>query len=151
MPEQTQIPRVLWAQQRETVLLTIAVPDIEKIDVKFEEDSVSFNGQPSANNAKNKDNYAIKIDLYEKIDCEACKYENIGQKFWRILLKKKDSTGAYWPRLTKIKHVYIGYKLISIIGKTKMKVMMKSPDLMVTFKICSPEVRKNHSMLFILL
>jgi len=103
MPEQIQIPRVLWAQQRETVLLTVAVPDIEKVDVKFEESSVSFNGQPSSTDAKDKIVYAVKIDLYEKIDPEACKYENIGQKYWRLLLKKKDSTVAFWPRLTKEK------------------------------------------------
>jgi len=66
MPEQTQIPRVLWAQQREHVLLTITVPDIEKVDVKFEEDSVSFQGQSSSSNAKDKNTYAVKINLYEK-------------------------------------------------------------------------------------
>ena len=100
MPEQTQIPRVLWAQQRETVLLTIAVPDIEKVDVKFEEDSVNFHGE---SNSKDKSIYAVKIDLYEKIDPDACKYDNIGQKHWRLLLKKKDSNTAFWPRLTKDK------------------------------------------------
>ncbi|CAF5142788.1 unnamed protein product, partial [Rotaria magnacalcarata] len=47
--------------------------------------------------------YAVKIDLYEKIDPEACKYENIGQKYWRLLLKKKDTTAAFWPRVTKEK------------------------------------------------
>ena len=103
MPEQNQIPRVLWAQQHETVLLTIAVPDIEKVNVKFDEDSVSFNSLPSETNAKNPTTYAVKIDLFDKIDSEACKYEIIGQKYWRILLKKKDSTGKYWPRLTKDK------------------------------------------------
>ncbi len=103
MPEQTQIPRVLWAQQREHILLTIAVPDIEKVDVKFEEDSVNFQGQSSSDDAKNKNVYAIKINLFEKIDPETCKYENIGQKFWRLLLQKKDPKGAFWPRLTKDK------------------------------------------------
>lgn len=101
MPEQTQIPHVRWAQQRETVLLTVAVPDIEKVDVKFEESSVSFRGE--AKSAKDTNTYAVKIDLYEKIDPEACKYENIGQKYWRLLLKKKDTTASFWPRLTKEK------------------------------------------------
>ena len=103
MPEQTQIPRVLWAQQREHVLLTIAVPDIEKVDVKFEEDSVSFQGQTKVSNAKDTMIYAIKVDLFEKIDPETSKYENIGQKFWRLLLAKKDSGTKFWPRLTKEK------------------------------------------------
>lgn len=103
MPEQTQIPRVLWAQQRDTVLLTVAVPDIDKVDVKFEDNSVSFSSQPAKANSKDKTVYAVKIDLYEKIDPETCKYENVGQKFWRILLKKKDATAAFWPRLTKEK------------------------------------------------
>jgi prostaglandin-E synthase len=103
MPEQIQIPRILWAQQREHILLTIAVPDIEKVDVKFEEDSVSFQGQSTTSNAKDKNVYAVKINLYEKIDPETSKYENIGQKFWRLLLKKKDNKGAFWPRLTKDK------------------------------------------------
>ncbi|CAF3197915.1 unnamed protein product [Rotaria socialis] len=102
MPEQTQIPRVLWAQQHEHILLTIAVPDIEKVDVKFEEDSVSFQGH-SSSNPKGSNAYAVKIDLYEKIDPETSKYEIIGQKFWRLLLKKKDAKGAFWPRLTKDK------------------------------------------------
>ncbi len=103
MPEQTQIPRVLWAQQREHVLLTIAVPDIEKVDVKFEENSVSFQGQSTTADVKDKNVYEVKIDLYEKIDPETSKYENIGQKFWRLLLKKKDPKGAFWSRLTKDK------------------------------------------------
>jgi len=102
MPEQVQIPRVLWAQQREHVLLTIAVPDIEKVDVKFEEDSVSFRGQTSSSN-KDVNVYEVKINLYEKIDPATSKYENIGQKFWRLLLQKKDATAAFWPRLTKDK------------------------------------------------
>ncbi|CAF3355151.1 unnamed protein product [Rotaria sp. Silwood2] len=103
MPEQTQIPRVLWAQQREHVLLTIAVPDIEKVDVKFEEESVSFQGHSTSSNAKDNNTYDVKINLYGKIDPETSKYENIGQKFWRLLLKKKDSKDAFWPRLTKDK------------------------------------------------
>ena len=103
MPEQTQIPRVLWAQQREHVLLTIAVPDIDKVGVKFEEDSVSFQGHSASPEVKEKCIYAVKIDLYEKIDPENSKYENIGQKFWRLLLKKKDKTASFWPRLTKDK------------------------------------------------
>jgi prostaglandin-E synthase len=103
MPEPTQIPRVLWAQQREHILLTIAVPDIEKVNVKFEEDSVSFQGHSTSSDVKEKNVYEVKINLYEKIDPETSKYENIGQKFWRLLLKKKDSKGAFWPRLTKDK------------------------------------------------
>lgn len=103
MPEQTQIPRVLWAQQREHVLLTIAVPDIEKVDVKYEEDSVSFQGHGTSSNGKDKSTYEVKINLYEKIDPEASKHENIGQKFWRLLLKKKESSATFWPRLTKDK------------------------------------------------
>ena len=103
MPDQIQIPRVLWAQQRETVLLTIAVPDIEKVDVKFEEDSVSFNSQQAGVNTKDKNVYAIKIDLFGKVDPEGCKYDIIGQKYWRILLKKQEGTAKFWPRLTKEK------------------------------------------------
>lgn len=103
MPEQIQTPRVLWAQQREHVLLTIAVPDIEKVDVKFEEDSLSFKGNSTSSNAKDNNVYEVKINLYGKIDPETSKYENIGQKFWRLLLKKKDSKGDFWPRLTKDK------------------------------------------------
>ena len=103
MPEQTQIPSVRWAQQREHVLLTVTVPDLEKVDVKFEEDSVSFQGQSGSKNNKEKINYAVKIDLYEKIDPETSKFENVGQKFWRLLLKKKDTKGSFWPRLTKEK------------------------------------------------
>src|ERR1700722_1500589 len=68
MPDQTQIPRVLWAQQREHVLLTIAVPDIEKVDVKFEDVSVSFKGESTSTDANEKNIYQVKIDLYEKID-----------------------------------------------------------------------------------
>lgn len=101
MSTQTQIPHVLWAQQRDHVLLTIAVPDIEKVDVKFEENSVNFSGKTAS--AKDSVTYAVKIDLYEKIDSDACKYEIIGQKYWRVLLKKKDANAAFWPRLTKEK------------------------------------------------
>jgi prostaglandin-E synthase len=103
MPEQTQIPRVLWAQQRDNVLLTIAVPDIEKVDVKFEEDSVSFQGHAGSSSPNDKLVYAVKINLYEKIDPATSKYENIGQKFWRLLLQKKDPKATFWPRLTKEK------------------------------------------------
>jgi len=103
MPEQTQIPRVLWAQQREHILLTITVPDIDKVDVKFEEDSVSFRGQSSSSDVKDKNVYAVKIDLFDKIDGDASKYEIVGQKYWRLLLKKKDASAAFWPRLTKEK------------------------------------------------
>lgn len=103
MPEQSQFPRILWAQQREHVLLTIAVPDIEKVDVKFDEDSVSFQGQSASSKAKEANTYAVKIDLFEKIDPATSKYENVGQKFWRLLLKKKDSSATFWPRLTKEK------------------------------------------------
>lgn len=103
MPEKTQIPRVLWAQQREHVLLTIAVPDIEKVNVQFGEDSVEFQGQTKATNPKDQIVYAVKIDLFDKIDGETSKYENIGQKYWRLLLTKKDSMTSFWPRLTKDK------------------------------------------------
>ncbi|CAF0875803.1 unnamed protein product [Didymodactylos carnosus] len=91
-------PKVLWAQQKDSILLTVAVPDIDEVDCKFEEDKLHFHGK-----AADKTNtvYEIKIDLYGKIDSSTSKYDLIGQKFWRILLKKKDASLPFWPRLTK--------------------------------------------------
>ena len=101
MPEQTQIPRVLWAQQHETLHLTIAVPDIDQVVVKFTDDSVNFHGQTTSANENIV--YDVHIDLYDKIDADACKYTNIGLQYWRLLLKKKNPESRYWPRLTKNK------------------------------------------------
>jgi len=41
----TSSPQTKWAQQPEQLLLTIAVPDIDQVNVKFEEDSVYFHGK----------------------------------------------------------------------------------------------------------
>jgi len=95
----TSFPQTKWAQQPSQILLTIAVPDIDNVNVKFEEENVHFHGKTT--DKTNPITYELKIDLYGKIDAEQSKYEVAGQKFWKLILKKKEPGSPFWPRLTK--------------------------------------------------
>lgn len=59
----SHVPTVLWAQREDKVFLTVAVEEIEKPDIKLEENSLSFVGT-----AKNGQKYELNIEFFKEVD-----------------------------------------------------------------------------------
>lgn len=96
---------VLWAQRssstepkRNSITLTISVPDVVSEDCKIEVEprSIAFSGYSSSL----KRQYNIELELYDEIIPEDCTiFKNSNKILLRLV--KKEPRQEYWPRLTK--------------------------------------------------
>jgi len=89
------VPTCLWAQRDDRVFLTIAVEEIEKPEIKLEENSLKFSGV-----AKNNQLYELNIEFFGPINTVDSQHGIYGQKHWMFILMKKEA-GPYWARLLK--------------------------------------------------
>lgn len=96
----TLTPEFLWAQRKDTVLLTVNVPNINKSSAKIDvrdDGRVYFSGQ--AESAGKSDKYVLDIELFKPITASESKYV-ITARNVRFTLVKAES-GPYWERLLK--------------------------------------------------
>jgi prostaglandin-E synthase len=87
-------PTILWAQDRDTVFVTIQVEEIKEHDIKINNNKITFKG-------KNKTNqYNLEINLFTDINIEK---SNSAIYATDIKLKLRKNHSLFWPRLTKTK------------------------------------------------
>ncbi|CAF0770386.1 unnamed protein product [Didymodactylos carnosus] len=89
-------PHVKWAQKKDSILLTIAVQDIEKPEIQIEPAKLHFKGKQ-----KEGPSYDTTLEFFEEIDPQVSKYRSVGQSHWEFMLKKKDTSKPFWKRLVK--------------------------------------------------
>ena len=98
---------VLWAQRSSTsdpeknyVYLTISVPDVPKSSLKLElkPTGLKFTGTSETK----KTTYHLDFDFFAEVDVENSK-TNHSAKDIEMILRKKELTQDYWPRLLKDK------------------------------------------------
>ncbi|KAA8496852.1 Uncharacterized protein FVE85_0581 [Porphyridium purpureum] len=98
-------PDYLWAQTKDELWVTIAVPNVSKegaVVQLFDEGRIEFQGTGGVQGEEKE--YCLKIELLHPIDAAASRY-NVGAR--NIELKvKKASSGPYWDKLTKEKDIH---------------------------------------------
>ena len=96
---------VLWAQrssaseaEKNIVYLTISVPDVPKSSMQLEvkPTGVFFTGKSDSK----KLTYHVDLELFGEIDVEASKTNHTPRDI-EFVLRKKELTEEYWPRLLK--------------------------------------------------
>jgi len=89
-------PSVVWAQRRETLLLTIKLNNCIDPVVEFKDASLFFKGKggdPSTD-------YEVLLEFNKEIDPETSKWASNGREIKFTIIKTEDSLG-WWPRLLK--------------------------------------------------
>lgn len=89
------IPRVLWAQRKDVVYLTIEVFEVKEEKIEINENVVQFSGVRGTDGAK----FAVKLELFANVDAEKSKI-SVGHREVALVLAKSQD-GPFWPRLLK--------------------------------------------------
>lgn len=98
---------VLWAQrssasdpEKNYIYLTISVPDVSKSSMKLDlqPTSLSFTGTSETK----KTTYHVDLEFSAEIDVENSKTNHTARDI-ELVLRKKEMTEEYWPRLLKDK------------------------------------------------
>lgn len=87
-------PTILWAQDRDTVFVTIQVEEIKEHDIKINNNKITFKGKNNTNQ------YNLEINLFTDINIEK---SNSAIYATDIKLKLRKNHSLFWPRLTKTK------------------------------------------------
>ncbi|KAL8988279.1 MAG: hypothetical protein Q9169_008582, partial [Polycauliona sp. 2 TL-2023] len=92
-----------WAQrssssdpEKNYVYLTIAAPDVPKIDVDLKPTGLTFTGHSDTK----KTTYHVELEFYAEIDVENSKTHHTSRDVV-FVLRKKELKEEYWPRLLK--------------------------------------------------
>lgn len=89
------IPRVLWAQRKDIVFITLEVFEVKDEKIEIKDNVVSFSGVRGTDNAK----FAVTLELYGSVDSGKSKI-SVGHREVSLVLVKNE-TGPFWPRLLK--------------------------------------------------
>ena len=90
-------PPLMWAQDHDTIFVTIKLQDIQNEEISFENGSFTLKCLTPADNHT----YDYKFELFEEIvpDAEETKYAKFGR--YTQLNMRKRNTLKWWPRLAK--------------------------------------------------
>ena len=90
-------PPLMWAQDHDTIFVTIKLQDIQNEEVRFENGCFSIKCHTPADDH----DYDYTFELFEEIvpDAEETKYAKYGR--YTQLNMRKRNTLKWWPRLAK--------------------------------------------------
>ncbi|KAI4286796.1 MAG: hypothetical protein L6R35_003950 [Caloplaca aegaea] len=96
-------PEVTWAQrssatdaEKNFIYLTIAAPDVKKIDLDLKPTGLTFSGTSETKETT----YHLELEFYAEIDTENSKTHHTSRDVL-LVLRKKELKEEYWPRLLK--------------------------------------------------
>ena len=89
------IPRILWAQRKEVVYVTIEVFEVKEEKIEIKGNVVSFSGVRGSDGAK----FGVTLELFDSVDEEKSKV-TVGHRDISLILVKTEA-GPFWPRLLK--------------------------------------------------
>ena len=89
------IPRILWAQRKESVFMTIEVFEVKNEKIEIKDNMVTFSGVRGSDDAK----FAVSLELFGSVDAEKSKV-SVGHRDVSLVLVKSEP-GPFWPRLLK--------------------------------------------------
>ncbi|CAM4806725.1 unnamed protein product [Rotaria magnacalcarata] len=89
-------PSIKWSQNKDHILLTIAVQDIEKPEISIEPTKLHFKGEQTKGLK-----YDTILEFFDDIDPKTSKHRKTSQNHWEFMLKKKNPNEPFWKRLIK--------------------------------------------------
>ena len=89
------IPRVLWAQRKDIVYITIEVFEVKEEKIDIQDNVVNFSGVRGSDGAK----FAVSLELFGSVDVSNSKISVADRNVSMILAKSEP--GPFWPRLLK--------------------------------------------------
>lgn len=89
------IPRILWAQRKEVVYVTIEVFEVKEEKIEIKDNVVSFSGVRGSDGAK----FGVTLELFDSVDEEKSKVTVSHRDISLVLVKTE--AGPFWPRLLK--------------------------------------------------
>ncbi|KAL8687722.1 MAG: hypothetical protein Q9224_005068, partial [Gallowayella concinna] len=82
--------------EKNYIYLTIAAPDVPKIDVDLKPTGLTFTGHSDTK----KSTYHVELEFFAEIDVENSKTHHTSRDVF-FVLRKKELKEEYWPRLLK--------------------------------------------------
>lgn len=92
-----RIPRVLWAQRKDILFVTLEVVEAQGQSLNVTDKSLNF----SATEGDTGTRYAVNFEFYEAVDPTDLK-ESKTDRSITLVIKKADVEQSYWPRLVKV-------------------------------------------------
>jgi prostaglandin-E synthase len=89
-------PRILWAQRKDVLYLTIEIVEAKDDSLAITEKSLTF----SASEGSTGNKYAVTFDFYELVNAESVEQHKTDRHI-SLVVKKADEEKPYWPRLVK--------------------------------------------------
>lgn len=86
------VPPLAFAQRKDSVYLTINVPDLSNEKVDVTSSTLTFSGESGEKK------YEFSFDFFAKVVPEESKWKNHGRNV-QMHLVKEDKEADYWPRL----------------------------------------------------
>lgn len=93
-PSDILVPRVLWAQRKDIIYLSIEVFDVHDEKLQLDSNRLSFSGVRGSDKA----HFAVELEFYAPINPEASKKALNGRNV-SFVLEKQEKGGKFWPRL----------------------------------------------------
>ena len=87
-------PNLKWAQRKDRVFVEVQLRDAKNEKVDLKPNSLGVEGESDGVPQ------SFSIELYGDVVPEKSKWSKTGLGL-SIVLQKKDTSGGYWPRLTK--------------------------------------------------
>ncbi|DBA00950.1 TPA: hypothetical protein N0F65_006150 [Lagenidium giganteum] len=91
---------VKWAQRKDSLYVTIDLPDVQDEKVTLTNKNLTFHG------ASNGQKYEVSLEFLKEVDAEAkeSKWAKTDRNL-HFLILKKDKDTEFWPRLLADKHL----------------------------------------------
>ncbi|PJF19269.1 HSP20-like chaperone domain-containing protein [Paramicrosporidium saccamoebae] len=90
-------PRVLWAQRKDVLYLTIEIVEAKDDSLTITEKSLAF----SASEGSSGNKYSVSFDFYDLVNAESVEQHKTDRHI-SLVVKKVDEEKPYWPRLVKV-------------------------------------------------
>lgn len=87
-------PDFKWAQDKETVFVTIEITDCSKPKINLTSSSLAFEGFAGEKH------FQLNVDLLHEIDAEKSKFA-VRSRGIELILHKKDTEAEFWPHLVQ--------------------------------------------------
>ncbi|KAJ8608911.1 hypothetical protein CTAYLR_005268 [Chrysophaeum taylorii] len=94
----TQVPPMEWAQRKDSIYLTIKVPDLKNESVDLTATTLAFTGESDERK------YGFSFDFFDKAVPEESKWKNHGRNV-QMHIVKDDKDKDHWPRLFSDKKI----------------------------------------------
>ncbi|XP_071959792.1 prostaglandin E synthase 3-like [Antedon mediterranea] len=94
-------PQILWAQRKDTLLITVTVDDFKVSNLTCTENKLHIEGK----GGPEQKSYKAELDFYDLVEENEPKTRISSREIFIVVQKK--TPGPYWPRMTKTKLPYL--------------------------------------------